>query len=311
MSNVASYAAGHLAALSFAQKIERHPEPDRHPISDNRGRFLPRDDKPASAATRPFKEPPGPTPESLAQAENVLRAFNTWAFKREQPSDPQLMLQFIAEAVAAKQAIPFVLYWGKGPRHQTGPYEAQCLDFLAALASRVTKAYAPGAAIKLILTDTHAELNGHCREHIKQYFDDVAAIAAQRGFQTCWLGHLVKAAGALATAAPIEEAVSPEMLSRLMTSAEKWYHGGGTAQEGALTYLRMNLIEQRVVERTFPRAIFVTFNGSELRGLFPRQLPIFYMYSLRRGVAVKPWFLPCQATAGDSSGEQPNAPRPN
>ncbi len=241
----------------------------------------------------------------------MLRAFNTWAFKREQPSDAQLMLRVIAEAIASNQAVPFVLYWGKGPRHESGAYEAQCLDFLAALASRVKKTYAQGAAIKLILTDTHAELNGHCREHIKQYFDDVATIAGQRGFQTCWLGHLVKAAGNLATAAPIEEAVSPEMLSRLMASAEKWYHGGGTAQEGALTYLRMNLIEQRVVERAFPGAIFVTFNGSELRSLFPRQLPIFYMYSLRRGVAVKPWFLPCESTASDTSADQANPPRPN
>lgn len=247
----------------------------------------------------------------LAQAEKVLRAFNTWAFKREQPSDAQLMLRVTAEAIASNQAVPFVLYWGKGPRHESGAYEAQCLDYLAALASRVKKTYAQGAAIKLILTDTHAELNGHCREHIKQYFDDIATMAGQRGFQTCWLGHLVKAAGNLATAAPIEEAVSPEMLSRLMASAEKWYHGGGTAREGALTYLRMNLIEQRVVERAFPGAIFVTFNGSELRSLFPRQLPIFYMYSLRRGVAVKPWFLPCESTASVSSADQANPPRPN
>ena len=26
--------------------------------------------------------------------------------------------------------------------------------------------------------------------------------------------------------------------------------------------------------------------------LFPDTMPIFYMYSLKRGVAVKPWFLP-------------------
>ncbi len=96
-----------------------------------------------------------------------------------------------------------------------------------------------------------------------------------------------------------------------MASAEKWYNGGGTVEEGALRYLRMNLIEQRVVERAFPDAIFVTFNGSELRGLFPRQLPIFYMYSLRRGMAVKPWFLPAEPKAADVSADQANLPRPD
>jgi len=303
MSNVASYVAGNLATVAFAQE-------QLHTVN---GFYNPprlRDENAASSAAKAFKEQRGIDPAVQAQAEKAARAFNTWAFKREQPSDAQLMVRVIADAIAARTAIPFVLYWGKGPRHETGPYEIQCLDFLGALAARIKNVYAPGAAIKLILTDTHAELNGHCREHIRQYFDDVTAIAGQRGFETCWLGDLVKAAGNLAAAAPLDDAVSAEMLGKLMASAEKWYHGGGTAKEGALCYLRMNLIEQRVVERTFPGAIFVTFNGSELRGLFPRQLPIFYMYSLRRGMAVKPWFLPCETKTSEASAGQANPSAP-
>jgi hypothetical protein len=237
-----------------------------------------------------------------AVAEKVLRAFNTWAFKREQPSDPQLMLRFIAEAVALREPVRFVLYWGKGPRHAAGSPDAQCLDFLVALASRVTEAYAPGAAVKLILTDTHAELNGHSRQDICRYFDDIESLARERNIQVCRLGQLVKAAGDLATAAPIEDIVSAETLSNLIACARKWYRGGDTAEAGALQYLRMNLIEQRVVERAFPGAIFITFNGSDLRSLFPRQLPIFYMYSLRRGFGVKPWFLTDDAAQIDRGG---------
>jgi L-tyrosine isonitrile synthase len=109
---------------------------------------------------------------------------------------------------------------------------------------------------------------------------------------------LVASAGSFATAAPVEEIVSAESLSMLTASAAKWYRGEGSVEQGALRYLRMNLIEQRVVERAFPRSIFVTFNGSEMRCLFPRQLPIFYMYSLRRGMSVKPWFLPSEPMNG-------------
>ena len=44
---------------------------------------------------RPFgRKAPQSTPE--LDAEQILRSFNTWAYKREQPSDPQLMLQIIA-----------------------------------------------------------------------------------------------------------------------------------------------------------------------------------------------------------------------
>lgn len=56
-------------------------------------------------------------------------------------------------------------------------------------------------------------------------------------------------------------------------------------------------IEKQAVETAFPDAIFVTFNGSELRPLFPDRMPIFYMYSVRRGVAVKPWFMPAEREA--------------
>jgi len=59
---------------------------------------------------------------------------------------------------------------------------------------------------------------------------------------------------------------------------------------GRAEFYQMNMIERRAVELAFPRSIFVTFNGSEFRGLFPQRLPIFYMYSLRRGIRVKPWF---------------------
>lgn len=241
-----------------------------------------------------------------ANAEKIIRAFNTWAFKREQPSDPQLMLQTVANACAAAEPIHFVLYWGKGPRHRACAHEAHCLDFLGGLASRIAAVYAPGAALTLILTDTHAGLNGHCREDIERYFDDIKAAAAERGFGTCWLGDLVRAADA-ATTAPTEEPVPGEMLTSLVASARKWYHGPATAQEGALAYLRMNLIERRVVESAFPGKIFITFNGSELRGLFPRKLPIFYMYSLRRGVSVKPWFLPAEPAQPDANAGQENS----
>jgi L-tyrosine isonitrile synthase len=305
MSSVVALSASSLATLSFTREHETHA------VVASYGRASPCNDKPGSGPGDQFKERNPLEANIRAGAEKILRSFNTWAFKREQPSDPQLMARVIADAVARQAPVPFVLYWGKGPRHEASAPEAQCLDFLAALASRVKAAYAPGAALKLILTDTHAELNGHCRQDIERYFDEIRFAAEQRGFDTCWLGQLVKAAGNVGIAAPLEEAVPAETLLSLTASAEKWYHGSGTPQDGALTYLRMNLIEQRVVERAFPGSIFITFNGSDLRSLFPTQLPIFYMYSLRRGMSVKPWFVPaepakCGANADQKSQVQPN-----
>jgi hypothetical protein len=152
--------------------------------------------------------------------------------------------------------------------------------------------YEPGAAFKLICTDTHADLNGHKPQAIRDYFDAVDAAARARGFNSCWLSELVFAAEAADAIDGADEAASDETLQKLGTCAAKWFRGEGTPEEGAARYFRMNMIEKRAVQHAFPRSIFVTFNGSEYRALFPERMPIFYMYSLRRGISVKPWFLP-------------------
>src|SRR3954469_4268497 len=54
---------------------------------------------------RPSRTRPSP--------EQVLQAFNTWAFKREQPSDPQLMRQPKLQAIRRSEPLSFALYWGK------------------------------------------------------------------------------------------------------------------------------------------------------------------------------------------------------
>jgi hypothetical protein len=234
-------------------------------------------------------------------AEAVLRSFNTWAFKREQPADPQSMLRTISASIALEEPVSFILYWGKGPRCRIAAPDIECLDYLAALAQRVREAYEPGAAIRLIFTDTHAELNGHAPLGVRRYFAEIEACAGERSFEICFLSQLTRTAETVATRVKNDEPVPEETLQLLSASARKWYRGDGTAGQGALKYFQMNMIEKRAVELAFPRSIFITFNGSDLRSLFPDCLPIFYMYSLRRGVSVKPWFIPAlEATSSEN-----------
>jgi hypothetical protein len=223
--------------------------------------------------------------------EQVLQSFNTWAFKREQPTSPDLLSKFVERAVLKAEPLSFVLYWGKGPRSTVEHYEEQCLDFLASMADRVAATYKPGAAMKLVLTDTHARHNGHPQAEISRYFEAVAAAAARRNFRAYLLGDLCNAA-APHTVIPPGAEPSEETMRQLYRSANRWFRGEGSPEEGARRYFELNMIEREVIEYFFPSSVFVTFNGSEQRPLFPRNLPIFYMYSLKRGTAVKPWFLP-------------------
>jgi hypothetical protein len=229
-------------------------------------------------------------PKERVPPERVLHAFNTWAFKREQPDNPLTMLKAVARSIAVCEPIPFVLYWGKGPRNTIGAPETECLRYIAALAGRIHDAYTPGAAVKLIFTDTHAELNGHSHASIAAYFAAVEACARGFGFEHCWMSHLTKATPAIREMLD-DPMPDDDILQRLVTSAAKWYHGSDTPQHAALAYYKINMVERRAVEIAFPHSIFITFNGSRLRTLFPKHLPIFYMYSLRRGFSVKPWFV--------------------
>jgi hypothetical protein len=238
---------------------------------------------------RPTKAKHRPHP---ATPEKILQAFNTWSFKREQPDNVLSLLQVISAAVQLVRPIPFVLYWGKGPRCDLGEPDVTCLDFLASLEARVQKSYEPGASFKLMFTDTHATLNGHAPQDMERYFNAVEGAARQRGFDACRLSELVHAAESAGAVDLVDEPVSDEMLAKLGACAAKWYRGSGTVEDGAARYLQMNMIEKRAVQFAFPRSIFLTFNGSEFRSLFPERMPIFYMYSLRRGTSIKPWFLP-------------------
>ncbi|MGI4765183.1 MAG: hypothetical protein ACRYGP_08990 [Janthinobacterium lividum] len=239
-----------------------------------------------------------------AQAEAVLKAFNTWAYKREQPSCAERLRDVVTHAVTLTAPIPFVLYWGKGPRTEVAAPDLACLDYLASMAARIRAAYGAGASVRLILTDTHAKLNGHAVEAADAYFAGIAGAAAARGFATVRLSTLVATA---ADGGRPESDVAPTgaVLDNLVACAAKWYRGEGSTEGGAVEYYRMNMVERRAVEHAYPQAIFATFNNSEFRELFPATMPIFYMYSLKRGVGVKPWFMPADEPEPDTTSVTP------
>jgi hypothetical protein len=238
----------------------------------------------------PARRPHGPA-LTQPEADALAQCFNSWAFKREQPDSPERLNAAVAAAIERDSPLAFVLYWGRGRRDGVAAPERQCLDFLASLAARVRSLHGPGADMTIICTDTHAALNGHSALSTRRYFGEVEREAAARGFRTCFLGDLLIWAEGRIDAARAFDPPSPEVLRGLTASAAKHYVGGQSPEDAARLYYQANMIEKQAVEAVFPDAIFITFNGSALRPLFPDRMPIFYMYSIRRGVAVKPWFM--------------------
>lgn len=230
-----------------------------------------------------------------ASAAEVLKSFNTWSFKREQPSDDDLMLEVIERRLARGRPVSFVLYWGKGPRADVAAPERQCLAYLRGMGDRIRSVDPAGACFSLCLTDTHARLNGHSEASIDSYFAAMARLATAHDMRSLRLSDVVAANADAALgqtrAGKCDEPVSPRVIESLERCAMKWYRGADSPATGARRYLAMNMVERRAIEAMFPDSIFVTFNGRAYRDLFPAGMPIFYMYSLKRGTSVKPWFM--------------------
>ena len=221
--------------------------------------------------------------------DRLIKLFNTWYFKREHPDSVHKLHAVIKKAVKDRKPISFVLYWGKGPRSEQAHPDVQCLNYLNELTQRIQSIYHLGVTITLIFTDTHARLNGFSTRETQSYFSEIVLSAKRLKFNHCFLGNLVEN-----TDMSHEIAIFPseKMLSTLTVSAAKWYRGSDAPHIAAATYYSMNMIEKKAVESAFPESIFITFNGSEMRELFPDNMSIFYMYSIKRGTSVKPWFIP-------------------
>ena len=229
------------------------------------------------------------------QAAAIVKSFNTWRFKREQPSDNALLCANVAKAVALHEPVRFVLYWGKGPRAQIAAPDHNCLGYLAAFSAAIAREYVNGARMVLIFTDTHARLNGHSDDHQHRYFSAVAEAATRHGFSHTYLSLVLRESGVSSVVDDNVE-IPLEFREQLLRSADRWYRGCDSSSAGALAYYRQNMSERRAVESVYPHAIFVTFNGSDARMLFPPSLPVFYMYAQRKGCAVKPWFVDADET---------------
>jgi L-tyrosine isonitrile synthase len=220
----------------------------------------------------------------------LVQSFNTWAFKRQQPSNLGLLRARALTAVTQRTPLEFVLYWGKGPRSEIAGPDIECLSYLVSMRQRIEAAHPAGAQFTLLFTDTHARLNRHSVVSSDQYFREVGAAAKSYSMSSRRLSGVVEFAPR-GSAEPAKMSPHPEILTRLTRCAAKWYLGDEIAEDAASAYFSMNMSEKRAVERTFPSAVFATFNSSQFQALFPDNMPIFYMYSLKKGCAIKPWFM--------------------
>ena len=234
---------------------------------------------------------PGNDRFHCSDSDEVLKAFNTWAFKREQPYDISLLRSFVSHAVRKEVPVSFIAYWGKGPRNEIADPDLQCLPYLQQMMHRIDTIHKPRSELHLLLTDSHARLNDHKARSINKYFKAAEAAAHQRGFSSCRLQSptaYMQLAPKMIFSQDLEH--PKELLVELKKSSTKWHQGGKSVGVGAKRSFDMNIVKRRVIEKICLTSVSITLDSSDTCVLFPNKLPSFYMYSIKNGVDLRPWF---------------------
>jgi asparagine synthase (glutamine-hydrolysing) len=216
--------------------------------------------------------------------QSVFDSFNTWKFKREQPFNENQFFEIIRKSVKNNEPIKFVMYWGKGERDFIGKNELQALDFLKTMFESISRIYKEKTRLTIVYTDTHAKLNGFEDEEIQSYKNSLEEILKKYNFSLVCMSKI-------ANLEKYDEIkVEESFLNLLVNSARKHYKGNENIQKIAKWYYQQNQIEKQKITEYFENHIFLTYNGSEINPLFPEKMPIFYMYSTKKGDSEKPWF---------------------
>lgn len=230
--------------------------------------------------------------EDTKLAQKILDSFNTWKFKKEQPNTEEKLTESILQSIRKKQPIKFVMYWGKGDREAISDIDLMAIERLLDFKSMIEKEYSQGVELTFIFTDNHAKLNGYSSEGTNAYFNSVRNEAEKHGIKNILLSELVEYNEGKISKDADNVVINDELLNNLAKSSERHYKNAENNHlVGAKIYYLQNQLERKAVEQKFNDNIFLTYNGNEIDGILPTKLPIFYMYSYKKGFSEKPWFM--------------------
>jgi asparagine synthase (glutamine-hydrolysing) len=230
--------------------------------------------------------------EDTKLAQKILESFNTWKFKKEQPNTSDKIMLSILQSIRKKEPIKFVMYWGKGDRDTISEIDLMAIERLLDFRTMIEKEYTKGTELTFIFTDNHARLNGYGTEGTDAYFNSVRSEAEKHGIKNILLSELVEYNEENISKDVESVEINDELLNNLVKSSERHYRNSENNHlVGAKIYYLQNQLERKAVEQKFNDNIFLTYNGNEVDGILPTKLPIFYMYSYKKGSSEKPWFM--------------------
>jgi hypothetical protein len=181
-----------------------------------------------------------------------------------------------------------IAYWGIWTTERWSTAETELLRLLDRISEIISENLGIEVNHEIILTDTHAQINGVPNPVIDSYLEELRACVSGRT-------HLYRLSEIVPATAPmpsLRTAMSYSGMNRiflqLVRQANKLFDQN-EAESLAAAYLLANLREAPHVFGKFPKGIFVHLGQTEIKAILP-SLPMLMAYTGPGRETRKPWF---------------------
>jgi hypothetical protein len=225
--------------------------------------------------------------------EEIFRRITDKRHCRFRAKYPDRLKDIIKLAMAKRKPIEFFMLWGVWKKGKVNGAESAALEIIDAMQHEVQEIYLPGFRLTMVMADTHATLNLMDKMSVYGYDSYLGAFERHARAK----GHTVARLSEILAQKHMEPYGVKKGLASVMQSGY-WpilvassckYYEGEDKEDGAREYVECRLAEKPTLERTFKRAIFLTYNGPRYDALAP-DLPTIYPIANRKRTNEKPWF---------------------
>lgn len=242
--------------------------------------------------------------ELRASCDEILR--DRQRFRRLRRTELDLLVSRIAAHSYSRRRLDFVLEWGLGAGATIGEEDLCALEHAAESAARLAAAAGVSAQLMLLLTDTHATVNGLTPEEWKSYAESIRFAAESRGHSVSMLSDLVEKSFGRDWMTQVDSIVDrdrswsglTEYQGREMIRRARRCVRRGDVETAARRYVQVSIIEGLAMLLHLPHSVVLTYHVPSFSFLVPPLAKVQVFVRPGR-VTERPWFrhYPCGGDA--------------
>ncbi len=215
---------------------------------------------------------------------NILKSRK---YNRYKVMDKNKLLKSINYFTSQNRPISLVEYWGVTNKSGINIDDINTIEFLQSINNRIKKCYSPGLYLNIIISDTHAYLNGYTLKEIKDYIEKLQKLFSKYNNIHYMLLSNLRNNLNLKSIEKIDCNISDELKPFLIKGASKFYKGD--ILEGIDKYYRIRVQEKDIFYNLFSNCIFFTYNNPKYKEILP-DITTLFLYT-RKGYTHPPWVI--------------------